>query len=105
MLRRFLILIHRYAGLYMAFFLIVAGLTGSILAFHQPLDHWLNPENFEEYYQIPIQAKPLIDPFELRDRALAHEPGARCDILHAHSGRDKIFTLDCTVPKGKNEEY
>jgi uncharacterized iron-regulated membrane protein len=31
--RRFWVLVHRYAGLFMAFFLSVAGLTGSILAF------------------------------------------------------------------------
>jgi len=28
--RRFWVLVHRYAGLFMAFLLIVAGLTGSI---------------------------------------------------------------------------
>jgi len=33
MTRGFWVLAHRYAGLFMAFFLIVAGLTGSILAF------------------------------------------------------------------------
>jgi uncharacterized iron-regulated membrane protein len=36
--------LHRYAGLAMAAFLTVAGLTGSILAFSDELDAWLNPE-------------------------------------------------------------
>lgn len=34
---------HRYAGLGMAVFLIVAGLTGTVIAFSAELDAWLNP--------------------------------------------------------------
>lgn len=37
---------HRYAGLAMAAFLVVAGLTGSIIAFEYELDAWLNPALF-----------------------------------------------------------
>lgn len=33
MTRQFWVLMHRYAGLYLAGFLILTGLTGSILAF------------------------------------------------------------------------
>lgn len=38
------LLVHRYVGLVMAFFLLVAGLTGSLLAFYEELDtasNWL----------------------------------------------------------------
>jgi uncharacterized iron-regulated membrane protein len=38
--------VHRYAGLAMAVFLAVAGLTGSVIAFENELDAWLNPELF-----------------------------------------------------------
>ena len=38
--------LHRYAGLSLAAFLIVAGLTGSIIAFDDELDSALNPELF-----------------------------------------------------------
>jgi len=41
-----LVRLHRYVGLTIAFFLVVAGLTGSIIAFHGELDAWLNPELF-----------------------------------------------------------
>jgi Uncharacterized iron-regulated membrane protein len=41
--RHLWVLVHRYAGLYMAFFLTVAGVTGSFLAFYEELDVWLNP--------------------------------------------------------------
>lgn len=43
MTRQTWVLVHRYAGLYMAFFLVVAGLTGSLLAFYDELDAWFNP--------------------------------------------------------------
>ena len=36
--------IHRYVGLAIAVFLTFAGLTGSILAFNDELDAWLNPD-------------------------------------------------------------
>ncbi|MBK8815576.1 MAG: PepSY domain-containing protein [Methylococcaceae bacterium] len=105
MTRQFWVLIHRYAGLYMAFFLIVAGLTGSILAFRGEIEHWLTPENYDEYYPITIQAKPVLDPFELRERAMALEPGAQCNSVPPHTESGKVFTLACEIVthKGKDE--
>jgi len=42
-MRQGFIIVHRYTGLAMALFLVVAGLTGSLLAFNHELDAWLNP--------------------------------------------------------------
>jgi len=42
--RTLLVGIHRYVGLGIAGFLAITGLTGSILAFREPLDRWLNPD-------------------------------------------------------------
>jgi uncharacterized iron-regulated membrane protein len=42
--RSILVRVHRYAGLGMAVFLIMAGLTGAVIAFSAELDAWLNPE-------------------------------------------------------------
>jgi uncharacterized iron-regulated membrane protein len=42
------VFVHRWAGLAMAAFLIVVGLTGSMLAFFGELNHWLSPELFPE---------------------------------------------------------
>ena len=44
--RRIAIVVHRYVGLVMTVFLVVAGLTGSLLAFNRELDAALNPELF-----------------------------------------------------------
>lgn len=41
-MRSFLVLLHRYIGLATAVFLLLAGITGSILAFNHELDEWLN---------------------------------------------------------------
>ncbi len=42
-LRKLLLSIHRYLGLALAGFLVIAGVTGSILAFYTEFDAWLNP--------------------------------------------------------------
>ncbi|PPD50591.1 MAG: peptidase [Methylobacter sp.] len=66
MTRYFWVLVHRYTGLYIAFFLFVAGLSGSVLAFYHELDAWLNPLE-----RVAAQSSPMLDPFTLRERALA----------------------------------
>ena len=70
MTRHFWVLVHRYAGLYMAFFLTVAGLTGSVLAFYHELDGWLNPVR----HHVILQNQPMLDGFILREKALALAP-------------------------------
>lgn len=67
MTRSFWVLVHRYVGLVMAGFLIVAGLTGSLLAWYHELDEWLNPHLHRVAPPAP-DARPL-DPFALRERA------------------------------------
>ncbi|MNQ37422.1 hypothetical protein D3C85_509630 [compost metagenome] len=50
------VLLHRYIGLATALFLLMAGLTGSLLAFNHELDEWLNPTFYEassEGVQLP----------------------------------------------------
>lgn len=77
MTRQTWVLIHRYAGLYMAFFLVVAGLTGSLLAFYHELDAWLNPH----WHTIsPPPGQAPLDPYTLRERAEGWaEPRGRVD--------------------------
>ena len=43
-MRRFARKLHRYAGLTLALFLVIVGLTGSALAFYDEIDAWLNPD-------------------------------------------------------------
>ena len=66
--------VHRYAGLVIAVFLIIAGLTGSLLAWYSELDAWINPDVMTVQAP-PGQAQPL-SPFELRQRLEAELPFA-----------------------------
>lgn len=56
----------------MALFLVVAGITGSIIAFYDPLDRAVNPQ----LYRLPVHDKyrQAIDPLVLRERLLAKYP-------------------------------
>lgn len=66
--------IHRWLGLTLAAFLVMAGLTGVVLAFHEDLDAWLNPHLFR------VQPRETrLQPHELRARAEQLMPEARVD--------------------------
>jgi uncharacterized iron-regulated membrane protein len=43
-LRHWLVKLHRYSGLLLSLFIVMAGLTGSALAFNDEIDAWLNPQ-------------------------------------------------------------
>lgn len=63
--------VHRYAGLLTAFFLTVAGLTGSILAFGHDIDAWLNPQFHQaRSTQPPLGYDALVRRLEQSDPAL-----------------------------------
>ncbi len=57
--------LHRYAGLFMAFFLVVAGTTGIFIAFYDELDSALNPNLFYvEPANDPLEIKKLVNKVE-----------------------------------------
>lgn len=70
-MRRLWVGIHRYVGLLMVLFLLIAGLTGSGLAFYHELDSWINRDVMR--VSQPSDAHPLT-PFELRERLLQQHP-------------------------------
>lgn len=69
----------------MAGFLVIVGLTGSVLAFRDDLDVWLNPD----LLTVPPRDIPMLDPLTLRDRALRLHPGAQIGeaLLHLNGRR------------------
>ncbi|NYE21697.1 PepSY-associated TM helix domain-containing protein [Pigmentiphaga litoralis] len=71
-MRRALTLIHRWAGLTVALFLIVAGLTGAITSWDHELDEWLN----EDLYKTESRGE-FRDPLELAAAIEAADPRAR----------------------------
>jgi uncharacterized iron-regulated membrane protein len=75
-LRSSLVRLHRYAGLMLAGFLAVAGITGSIIAFDDELDALLNPSWFRS------EARgSFLSPAELVRRVESAVPRARVSYL------------------------
>ncbi|GAB3391686.1 PepSY-associated TM helix domain-containing protein [Azotobacter armeniacus] len=91
--RPLLVLIHRYVGLTMAGFLLVAGLTGSLLAWSEELDVAISPALFRAVPPEP-EAPPL-DPLTLRERVQALHPDAFVARvpLTVEPGRSLVFRL------------
>lgn len=81
--RRLWVLLHRWIGLVIAGFLIVAGATGALLAWHHELSAALTPEL---YHVAPPRpgASPL-DAASLRERVMAQAPGGTIAYLPLNS--------------------
>jgi uncharacterized iron-regulated membrane protein len=90
MSRSFWVLAHRYAGLAMAFFLLVAGLTGALLAFNDEIDTALNP-GLRLVDNRPGE-EPL-DALMLRERVGAQVPGMQFDYHPLHRDPGHSATL------------
>lgn len=93
-LRELALIVHRYVGLSIALFLILEGLTGSVLAFYRPLDAALNPELFRATPPAP-NASP-IEPFALLDRLNEQLPASSriTDAMLQHErGRAVIYEV------------
>jgi uncharacterized iron-regulated membrane protein len=74
--RRVALVAHRYVGLLLSMFLLVAGLTGALLAFYADLDGALNPSLVLAEPEVP--GAPFLEPFALQARFSAQLPaGAR----------------------------
>ncbi|MDC1075238.1 PepSY domain-containing protein, partial [bacterium] len=72
--RRRLVQLHRYVGLVMAGFLIIAGLTGALLVWYYELDALINPQWLQ--VEPPAAHSELLSPFALRDQVDAAYPDA-----------------------------
>jgi uncharacterized iron-regulated membrane protein len=92
------VIAHRWAGLTIALFLVVAGLTGSLLAFHDELDVLAAPRLHRVTPPSP-GAAPL-DPLVVRDRVMASLTGAVVNTmpLHVTPGRSVVLTIERRDP-------
>lgn len=70
--RSTLVLFHRYVGLALAAFLLMAGITGSLLAWNHELEAWAAPSLWR--VERPHADAPQVDPLLLRDRVQALYP-------------------------------
>ncbi len=100
-LRRVALRLHRYVGLMLAVFLIVSGVTGSLLAFHEELDSALNPQLFDGSSPSPDAQR--LSSFELRELILELSPPGSKVPLVPLDGKDKeavLFSIE--LPKTEN---
>jgi uncharacterized iron-regulated membrane protein len=76
---RFSTFIHKWTGLLSAIFLIVAGITGSLLAFEDELEALVNPAQYVVRGPLDERGQPaaMLDPFDLVARAERALPGYR----------------------------
>jgi uncharacterized iron-regulated membrane protein len=93
-LRAFWTLIHRYAGLLIAGFLFISGVTGAIISWDHELDDLLNPHLMEAHTAGPAQA-----PLALARQVEARYPQARVSFvpLHAQAGESIAFGISGKV--------
>jgi uncharacterized iron-regulated membrane protein len=62
-MKRVLVTLHRWLGLFTAAFLFIAGLTGAIIAWEHELDAWLNPHLY-----FAKSTKPALSALEIAER-------------------------------------
>lgn len=71
-MRAFATTVHRWAGLAVALFLIVSGLTGAVISWDHEIDGWLNSDLYDTESRGPFR-----DPFDLAAAVEAHDTRAR----------------------------
>jgi uncharacterized iron-regulated membrane protein len=70
-MRPFLVIVHRWFGLFAAVFLFISGLTGAIISWDHELDEWLNPHLFDaQATGEPLPALELANRLEEADPRL-----------------------------------
>jgi uncharacterized iron-regulated membrane protein len=93
-LRRFWVIAHRWAGLTIALFLCVAGMTGALLSFHDELDA-LSAQDLH-VVEPPWPGAAMLDPQTLRERVLMRHPGGTIDYLPLQFARERSVVLGIT---------
>lgn len=95
--RGLLVLLHRYVGLVLASFLLIAGVSGTLLAWNDELEALAAPELM--LAPAPPGATPL-DPLLLRQRVLEHFPDLLLPYtaLHVEPGRSLMYSIKRRPP-------
>lgn len=90
-MRSALVRLHRWFGLALAAFLLVAGLTGSVIAFQRELDAALNPQLFTR-----VSGGSALGFDELARRVEAQLPGAKVGAIQPPAGfvRSVLLRVD-----------
>ena len=104
-MRELFVTVHRWAGLFTAVFLFIAGLTGSLISWDHELDEWLNPHLFNAPETgAPLPALELVRRFEadhpqgrVTSFPLAFEKGHTADLFvepRIDPNTGELYSLD-----------
>ena len=96
-LRRTFALLHRYVGLALAAFLVIEGLTGSLLAFNMQLERLISPQLFAT----PKAGARRLSLGELAERAEALAPDGQVDYLFTYPNQTMVRMEPRPVPSMK----
>lgn len=96
--RAVLVRVHRWAGLGIATFLVVAGLTGGLLAFLPELETALNP-----HHRVAEPPGAVFDPLALREAVQQRLPLARVEQLPLHCDAGQALHLWIELPDGAGD--
>src|SRR3546814_4067876 len=83
-------LVHRWAGLFIAVFLIISGLTGAVLSWDHEIDEWLN----SDLYTVDSRGAPR-SPIQLASVITAEFPHAKIVSvpLHLEQGHSASYLV------------
>lgn len=104
-LRAWAVGVHRWLGLVLVGFLVVAGLTGSVMAFYPQLSVLTAPSLFR--VEPPVAGARSLDPLVLRERLLLQRPDVEADTvpLRVEPGRALMFPVKPAQADGDDELY
>ena len=92
--RAALVVVHRWSGLFLAGFLVLAGFTGSLLAWNDRLDAWIYPA-------LEAQAHSTnLDPLTIRDQLQARYPQVDFASINLYTppGKAMVFNAHPKAP-------
>lgn len=101
-MRKSLVVLHRWFGLFIAVFLFISGLTGAIISWDHELDEALNPELYKSEWQgQPLPALELADRLEAEREGirvtympLEHEPGHTLNLFVEPTSAEAAERID-----------
>jgi len=104
-MRSLFVIVHRWAGLFTAVFLFVAGLTGAVISWDHELDEWLNPHLFD----VPAASagKTPLAPLELAAKVEAADPQAIVTYLplQFEEGHNAALSVEPGLDPKTGERY
>ena len=102
MIRKVFVFLHRWVGLALALFLIIEGLTGSLLAFRGDLTRFFDPALAGAP---PIPGAPKLDLATLIERAKALEPRASYGYRLPIADDTAIMKMDPRIDPATGKPY